>query len=79
VSLEDLQNPGLGHSYSAHDASLATALEAARLMGAHVPSRVDIVAVEVRTGLDFSDQLSPQIALAVPIAAQRVLELLPPN
>lgn len=79
VSLDDLQNPGLGHSASAHDASLATALETARLMGADIPSRVDIVAVEARTSLDFSDQLSTQIALAVPVAAQIVLELLAPN
>lgn len=77
VSLDDLQNPGLGHSASAHDASLATALETARLMGASTPSRVDIVAVEARTGLDFTEQLSPSIALAVPVAAKMVLEMLP--
>jgi hydrogenase maturation protease len=77
VSLADLQNPGLGHSASAHDASLATALETARLMGASTPGRVDIVAVEARTGLDFSDRLSPRIALAVPVAAQMVMDLLP--
>jgi hydrogenase maturation protease len=76
VSLEGLRNPGLGHSASAHDASLAIALETARLMGASTPSRIDIVAVEARTGLDFSEQLSPRIAVAVPVAAQMVLELL---
>jgi hydrogenase maturation protease len=76
VSLEDLQNPGLGHSASAHDASLVTALETARLMGESTPGRVDIIAVEARTSLDFSEQLSPRIAVAVPVAAQMVLELL---
>lgn len=76
VSLEGLRNPGLGHSASAHDASLATALETARLMGASTPGRIDIVAVEARTGLDFSEQLSPRISMAVPVAAQMVLELL---
>jgi hydrogenase maturation protease len=76
VSLDDLRNPGLGHSASAHDASLATALETARLMGASTPNRVDIVAVEARSGLDFSEQLSPRIALAVPVAAQAVMDLL---
>jgi hydrogenase maturation protease len=76
VPLGDLQNPGLGHTASAHDASLATALETARLMGAPTPRRVDIVAVEARSGLDFSEQLSPRIALAVPFATERVLDLL---
>jgi hydrogenase maturation protease len=77
VLLENLQNPGLGHSASAHDASLATALETARLMGAPTPGHVDIVAVEARTDLDFSEQLSPRIAAAVPVAAQMVMDLLP--
>jgi hydrogenase maturation protease len=77
LSLEDLRNPRLGHSASAHDASLATALGAARLMGASTPSRVDIVVVEAQTGLDFSEHLSPTIGVAVPVAAQTVMELLP--
>jgi hypothetical protein len=45
-------------------------------MGASTPNRVDIVAVEARSGLDFSEQLSPRIALAVPVAAQMVMDLL---
>ena len=45
-------------------------------MGASTPGRVDIVAVEARTGLDFSEQLSPRIAAAVPVAAEMVMDLL---
>jgi hypothetical protein len=45
-------------------------------MGESTPGRVDIIAVEARTSLDFSEQLSPRIAVAVPVAAQMVLELL---
>lgn len=74
--LQDLPNPLWGHSASAHDASLATALATAQLMGASTPCRVEIVAVETRGGLDFSEHLSPSIAQSVPNAAQMVLELL---
>jgi len=76
LSLEDLRNPGLGHSASAHDASLITALQTAKAMGAAVPLRVDIVAIEARSCHEFSEELSPRIAAAVPLAARTVLDLL---
>src|SRR5512138_3647970 len=38
MRLDDLANPSAGHSASAHDTSLITALEAARSMGGDVPS-----------------------------------------
>jgi hydrogenase maturation protease len=74
--LEDLPNPGLGHSASAHDTSLVTALQTARDLGAAVPSRVDIVAIETQPSFEFSEELSPAVRSAVPIAARKVLELL---
>jgi hydrogenase maturation protease len=74
--LEDLPNPSLGHTASAHDSSLVTALQAARQLNADVPGRVDIVAVETHPSLDFSEELSPAIAAAVPSATRKVLELL---
>ncbi len=76
LALSELSNPGAGHSASAHDTSLLTALETARAMGADVPSRVDVVAIEAKATYEFSDQLSPEVAAAVPIAAQKVLALL---
>ncbi|MFH1186367.1 MAG: hydrogenase maturation protease [Chloroflexota bacterium] len=75
-SLEDLSNPTLGHSSSAHDAPLGIALETAKAMGGAIPRRVDIVAIETRRSHDFSEHLSPRIAAAVPIAARRVMDLL---
>ena len=75
-SLNDLANPRLGHSASVHDASLGTALETANAMGGVIPRRVDIVAIEARSCHDFSEELSPLVAAAVPIAAQQVLDLL---
>ncbi len=74
--LAELADPTAGHSASAHDTSLITALEAAQSMGAETPSRVDVVTVEAKISLDFSEQLSPEIAAAVPVATSEVLKLL---
>jgi hydrogenase maturation protease len=76
MRLDDLSNPNAGHSASAHDASLVTALEAARSMGGDVPSRVDLVTIEAKMTYEFSEDLSPAIAAAVPVAVQHVLALL---
>jgi hydrogenase maturation protease len=74
--LTALENPYAGHSASAHDASLMTALQAAKSVGAEIPSRVDVVAIEAKHVYDFSDSLSPQIEKAVPLAIEEVLKLL---
>jgi hydrogenase maturation protease len=74
--LEALADPLNGHSASAHDASLMTALQAARAVGSAVPSRVDIVAIQARRVYSFSEVLSPAAARAVPLAAEKVLDLL---
>lgn len=74
--LEGLPDPSAGHSASAHDTSLLTALQAARAMGADVPGRVDVVAIEAEPTYDFSEELSPPVAGAVRAAVQAVLDLL---
>lgn len=71
-----LPDPLSGHSASAHDTSLPTAIQAAKAMGAEVPLRVDVVAVEAGLTRDFSEQLSPRVAKAVPVATQAVMDLL---
>ncbi len=76
MALSELANPTAGHSASAHDTSLITALEAANVMGAATPSRVDVVAIEAKATYDFSEELSPEVAAAVPVATQEVLRLL---
>ncbi len=76
MPLSELANPTEGHSASAHDTSLLTALEAASTMGAGTPSRVDVVTIEARATYDFSEELSPEVAAAVPVATQEVLKLL---
>lgn len=74
--LASLPDPMAGHSSSAHDTSLVTALKTAESVGAEVPKRVDVVAVEAQNVYDFSEELSPPVAAAVPEAVQAVLDLL---
>ena len=74
--LTALENQYAGHLASSHDVSLTTALQAAQSIGADIPSRVDIVAIEAKNVYDFSDDLSPEIENAVPVAAEKALELL---
>lgn len=74
-SLEDLLH---GHSASAHDLSLKGALKLGRSMGANLPRDEDIqiVAIEAAHVYDFTEELTPEIAAAVPVAVQKVLDLL---
>jgi hydrogenase maturation protease len=73
-SLEDLLH---GHSASAHDLSLKGALKLGRSMGADLPRDEDIqvVAVEAAHVYDFTEELTPEIAAAVPKAVEIVMNL----
>ena len=74
--LASLPDPMAGHSASTHDTSLITALKTAESIGAEVPKRVDVVAIEAQNVYDFSEELSPPVAAAVPEAVQAVLDLI---
>ncbi len=74
--LASLPDPLSGHSASAHDATLITALRTAEQLGADIPRQVEIVAIEARNVYDFSEELSPPIAAAIPEAVQVVLDML---
>jgi hydrogenase maturation protease len=74
--LASLPDPTAGHSSSIHDTSLITALKTAESLGADIPKRVDVVAVEAQNVYDFSEELSPPVAAAVPEAVQAVFDLL---
>ena len=74
--LDELAGPGPGHLDSAHDASLATALELGRGLGAELPGSIDVVTVQVARTDIFSEELSPEIAALVPAATDAVLGLL---
>jgi len=76
--LDDLPDLSAGHSASAHDTSLRNALQVGRDM--HVPlpenENVTIITVEAQAVYDFSQELSPAVAAAVPLALKQVLELI---
>ncbi len=66
----------VGHMSSAHDVSLVTALEVGRSMGIQLPEIIEIVVVELQIVYEFSEELSPPVAAAVPEAMTLTLEIL---
>jgi hydrogenase maturation protease len=74
--LDELPNPSDSHSASVHDTSLMTALETGRRMGLDLPEQITVIAIEATTVHEFSEELSPEVAAAVPVAMQAVMELL---
>ncbi len=74
--LEALENPFAGHTASAHETNLLTALAMGRSLGASLPETVMIVAIESPDIYDFDDQLSPPVAAAVAPARDAVLQLI---
>lgn len=78
LPLSDLPNPSAGHTTAVHDASLQTALNVGRSMSIPLPDdgSVQVVAIEAENVYDFTEELSPSIAAAVPQAVESVLKLL---
>ena len=77
-TLSDLPDLTAGHSASAHDTSLRNALNVGRVMDILLPNdeNVIIVAIEAENVYDFSQELSPPVAEAVPQAVKAVLDLI---
>jgi hydrogenase maturation protease len=65
-------------SASAHDVNLPTALALGRQAGAHLPADEDIllIGIEARDVQTFDENLSPEVAQAVPEAVEAVLAAL---
>jgi hydrogenase maturation protease len=76
LRLEDLPGRDASHIDSAHDASLADAIDAARALGAAAPETVDLVTIEAADVLELRESLGLAVAAAVPRAAALVLEIL---
>lgn len=76
LTLRDLPEHTAGHLTAAHDTSLTTALRLGRQMGATLPDTIIIVGIEATRVYDFSEELSPEVAEAVPHAADLVLRTL---
>ena len=75
-SLDELPNRALGHICSAHDTTLQNAIKIGQELGAQLPKEITVVAVEAQDVYDFSEQLSPTVAAAVPTAIQVIIDLL---
>lgn len=74
--LEQLSDQHAGHTASAHDVSLKTALRVGRSMGFSLPEQIWVIAVESRITYEFSDALSPPVQAAVPKAAELAIRLI---
>lgn len=76
--LDELQDLSSGHTTAVHDTSLRNALKVGRSMGIALPpdENILIVSIEARDVYEFSEELSPPIASAVPQAVAAVLELI---
>lgn len=74
--LDDLYDPTSGHTTAAHDVSLMTAIQVGRSLGAHLPAQIDVVAIESPYVYDFTEELTPPVASAVPQAVELVMNLL---
>jgi hydrogenase maturation protease len=75
-SLDQLPTHALGHTYSAHDTTLQNALKIGQDLGAQLPKEIMVVAVEAQNVYDFSEQLTPEVAAAIPNAVQMIIDLL---
>jgi hydrogenase maturation protease len=75
-ALETLENGFAGHLGSAHETSLLTALQVGRTLGAELPTQVTVVAIESPHVHDFSTELSPAVADAIPAAVQTAVDLI---
>lgn len=76
MSLRDLPDLSTGHTTAAHDTSLQNALRLGREMGAELPNEVDVVGVEAEQVYEFSEELTPAVAAAIPEAVRTVTRLL---
>jgi hydrogenase maturation protease len=64
------------HLDSTHDAPLPAAIEAGRALGADLPSDIEVVGIVIERGDVFGEQLSDDVAAAVPVAAAEVVRAL---
>ncbi len=76
--ITDLPNPFSGHSASAHDTSLLTALDTGHRLDIPLPTNknITIVAIEAENIYSFSEELSEKVEEAVDVAVGEVLRIL---
>jgi hydrogenase maturation protease len=67
------------HTPSAHDVDLPTALEIGRILKMKLPGKISIVAIEIPDAYEFSNDLTPPVQAAVPLAVRMVKGILAEN
>ena len=73
---EEMESRAAGHLDSAHDVSLAAALELGRRAGVELPATIWVVTIVARMTGVFGEILTPPVEAAVPVAAAEVVRLL---
>jgi hydrogenase maturation protease len=76
LRLSELPDFSALHTTSVHDTSLQNALKLGKTMGANLPDEVIIVGIATTHMYDFSEELSPLVAEAIPKATKIVIDLL---
>ncbi len=74
--LAEVRTRSAAHLDSAHDATLPSALQAGRALGAELPAEIWAVTVETLPDDRFSAELSAPVAAAVPVAVGACLGVL---
>jgi hydrogenase maturation protease len=74
--LDDLPNPVSEHMSSAHDTTLQNALRIGRELGIQLPKDIAVVTVESQKVYEFSEELTPSVAAAIPKAIKIIQDLL---
>jgi len=69
----DLLVPGR-HLTTSHQISLPTAIELGKRLGANMPARIDVLAVEAEDLVTLSESLTPCVEAAIPEAIRLVRE-----
>lgn len=72
--LNDLPNQFAGHIASTHETNLQTALQVGRALGAVLPDRVKVIAIESPHVYEFSEALTAPVARALPWAIDLVFQ-----
>lgn len=76
MKLNDLPNYSAFHISSTHDTSLQNAIEMGHSLGAYLPEEITVVGITTKRIYDFSEELSPPVAEAIPQTVKIVLDLL---
>jgi hydrogenase maturation protease len=76
LPLSDMPDYSAFHISSPHDTSLQNALKLGKSMGAKLPKQVMVVGITTDHIYDFSENLSPPVAEAIPRAVKLVMDLL---